>query len=74
MLRFFLVVCRSPPERKGRREEAIPDPPCPLIFLAAVRGEDAPPLYIQFQKAFLTIPGFFRGYFVNFKLFNVIFI
>jgi len=44
---FFSCFCRSPSARKGRREEAIPDPPCPLVSLAATaaRGEDVPPLF-----------------------------
>jgi hypothetical protein len=35
--------------------------------------EDAPPLFLRFQKDFPAIPGVFRGCFVIFKLFNVIF-
>jgi hypothetical protein len=34
---------------------------------------NAPPRFLQFQKSSSTIPAFFRGYFVNFNLFNVIF-
>jgi hypothetical protein len=34
--------------------------------------EDAPPLFLQFQKDFPAIAGVFRGCFVIFKLFNVI--
>ena len=34
----------------------------------------APPLFLQFQNCSSAIPGFFRGYFVNLKLCNVIFI
>jgi hypothetical protein len=36
--------------------------------------EDAPPLFLRFQKDFLAIPRVFRGCFVIFKLFNVIFL
>jgi hypothetical protein len=39
------------------------------VQFAAARG----PTRIRFQKDFLAIPGVFRGCFVIFKLFNVIF-
>ena len=39
----FLVFCRSPPARRGRREEAVTDPPARLDFLAAARGSHAAP-------------------------------
>jgi hypothetical protein len=42
--------------------------------VAAARGADTPPLFRQFQKAFPAIPGIFGVYFVNLKLFNVLFV
>ena len=73
----------SPPSEKGKGKEAEPDPPVFRPFSrwrvnprAANGGgawEDAPPLFLRFQKDFPAIPGVFRGCFCNFKLFNVIF-
>jgi hypothetical protein len=71
MLDAFLLFFRSPPARKRRREEAKPDPPVPCYFLrrrvnaplvAAARGEDVPPLFLQLQNAFLAIPRLFWVY------------
>jgi hypothetical protein len=42
--------------------------------MVVAHGADAPLLFLKFQKAFLAIPGFFGVYFVNFKLFNVLFV
>ena len=36
-LLHFWVFCRSPPARKRRREEAISNPPRPLVLFAVVR-------------------------------------
>ena len=73
----------SPPSEKGKGKEAEPDPPVFRPFSrwrvnpSAANGggawEDAPPLFLRFQKDFPAIPGVFRGCFCNFKLFNVIF-
>ena len=72
----------SPPTEKGKGKEAELDPPAFRPFSrwrmnprpASGDGawEDAPPLFLQFQKDFPAIAGVFRGCFVIFKLFNVI--
>jgi len=60
--------------QKGRGGENDSDPPISQVVLTAARGGDAPPRVLQFQKSSSSIPGFFRGYFVNLKLCNVIFV
>jgi hypothetical protein len=70
----FFVLCRSPPARKGRGEEAALDPHAAWIFLRR-----------RVEQCAATVPAdpkcipelflnFFGLHFVNFKLFNVIFI
>ena len=45
-----------------------------LKFPAVAYGEDAPPCFLHPQRAARYCSEFFRVYFVNFKLFNVLFI
>ena len=59
---------------KGKRRQSRAGSTSCLGLSAAARGTDAPPRVLQFQKCSSTIPGFFRGYFVNLKLCNVIFV
>jgi hypothetical protein len=59
---------------EGKRRQSRARSTSCLGLSAAVGGTDAPPRVLQFQKCSSTIPGFFRGYFVNLKLCNVIFV
>jgi hypothetical protein len=73
----FLVFCRSPPARRGRREEAVTDPPARLDFLrrrverrAASDGgawRDAPLVFLRVQKAIPVISDCFGANFCNCK-------
>jgi hypothetical protein len=74
-LRFFFF-CRwrwlSPPARKGRGEEAEPDPAV-FQLLAAARGKTRRHCSCGGRRASLQFLEF-RDYFVIFKLCNVIFV
>jgi hypothetical protein len=70
LLRFVLFTGDSGCQRrckKGRGEEAEPDPP---IFCLA----HTPPLFVKCQKPSQHCYEFWGVYFVNFKLFNLIFV
>ena len=57
-----------------RRQSRAGSTNCLGLSAAAARGTDSPPRVLQFQKCSSTIPEFFRGYFVNLKLCDVIFV
>jgi hypothetical protein len=58
----FCCFCRSPPARKGRGEEVVPDPLGFLDFLVTARDPTVPVV----QKAFPVIPDCFGAMFVIF--------
>jgi len=72
LLRFYRLY-RSPPARKRNQEEAVADLPCGLSFTAA-HGENAPPRFLQPQRVARHYSKFFWVYFVNSKLFDVMFV
>jgi hypothetical protein len=60
--------------QKGREGENDSDPPISKVVPAAAREGDAPPLFLKCQKSSQHYSKFLGVYFVNFKLFNVIFV